>query len=109
MNFPIKMVIFHSYVSLPEGIDWWLLIHVDVPFGESWNPLGTIHLWDDFSKYHDLALFLPFGEPASTHRYDYIYIYAYMPYFGCVFCRDPIWKPEMSIPHMLPKKGTRNQ
>ena len=22
--YPLKMVIFHSYVSLPEGMNWWI-------------------------------------------------------------------------------------
>jgi hypothetical protein len=30
VDLPIKMVIFHSYVSLPEGIFCWLLVNLSI-------------------------------------------------------------------------------
>jgi hypothetical protein len=100
---PAHSLIFFKMVKTTNQIlidDYWsiLMSHLVTPSPWHDSSLG----W--FFEISRPGTLFTFRWTSIQHRYNDIYIY--IPHFGCVFCRDPIWNPD---PHMLPKKGTLNQ
>ena len=85
--FPLKMVIFHCYVSSPEGIMTFLALsmwepqcHKQLQFWESSIPPTKLWFWGKFmalSLPHWLMILRPLHEPTENWRHQPIFPYCY--------------------------------